>query len=144
MSSTARERKARQIRISNVNREVIHKACLQKIKDELRAEERRKLREEREREVERLIGETRLRDEASHRPENKDQAVVLCSFFLSVLYFCLMCSFFFFDIVSSQDETKALGWRRRQTQAAGQGRTKCLHPSPLIRFSQQNYKDPHR
>ncbi len=32
MSSTARERKARQIRISNVNREVVHEARLQKIK----------------------------------------------------------------------------------------------------------------
>jgi hypothetical protein len=107
MSSTARETKARQIRISNVNREVFHKARLQKIKDELRAGKRRKLREEREREVERLIGEARLRDEASHRPENKDQAVVLCSVFLSVLYFCLMSSFFLFYNVSSQDKTKA-------------------------------------
>ena len=107
MSTTAREERARQIRISNVNREVIHKARLQKIKDELIAEKRRKLREEREREVERLIGEARLRDEATQRRDKKDQAVVLCTFFLSVLYFCLMCSFFFFHNVSSQDETKA-------------------------------------
>jgi hypothetical protein len=107
MSSEARERKARQVRISNVNGQVFHKACLQKIKDELRAEERRKLREERQREEVILIEEARLRAEARHRAEKKDQAVVLCTFFLSLVYFCVMCSFFFSDNVSSLDETKA-------------------------------------
>jgi hypothetical protein len=55
MSSSASEVKARQRRIKNVTRQVIHKAYFQRIKDELRAEERRKVREERQREEERLI-----------------------------------------------------------------------------------------
>jgi len=79
---------------------------LQKRQDELRAEERRKLREETQREV-RLIGEARLREEARHRAEYKDQAVVLCSFFLSVVYLFIMCSFFLSGYLSSLDETKA-------------------------------------
>ncbi len=74
---------------------------MQKRKDELRAEERRKLREERQREEVRLIGEARLREEARHRAEYKDQAVVLCSFFLSVVHFFIMCSFFLSDNLSS-------------------------------------------
>jgi hypothetical protein len=53
MSSSASEDKARQIKIRNVTRQVIHTAYLQRIKDELRAEERRKVREERQREEER-------------------------------------------------------------------------------------------
>ena len=108
MSTTAREEKARQIRISNVNRQVIYKVYLQKRKDELRAEERRKLREATQREEERLIGEARLREEARHRAEYKDQAVVLGSFFLSVVYLFIMCSFFLSANLSSLDETKAL------------------------------------
>jgi cytochrome c-type biogenesis protein CcmH/NrfG len=107
MADSARETKARQIRISNVNRQVIYKAYLQKRKDELRAEERRKLIEETQREEERLIGEARLREEARHRAEYKDQAVVLCSFFLSVVYLFIMCSFFLSGNLSSLDETKA-------------------------------------
>jgi hypothetical protein len=54
MSSSASEEKARQRRLRNVTRQVIQKAYLQRIKDELRAEERRKVREERQREEERL------------------------------------------------------------------------------------------
>ena len=104
MADSVREMKARQIRISNVNRQVIHKAYLQKRKDELRAEERRKLREETEREEVRLIEEAR---EARQRAEYKDHAVVLSSFFFSVVYLFIMCSFFLSANLSSIDETKA-------------------------------------
>ena len=107
MADSARETKAWQIRISNVNRQVIHKAYLQKKKDELRAEERRKLREETEREEVRLIEEARLSEEARQRAEYKDQAVVLGSFFFSVVYLFIMCSFFLSANLSSIDETKA-------------------------------------
>lgn len=107
MADSARETKARQIRISNVNRQVIYKAYFQKRKDELRAEERRKLREETRIQEERLIAEARLREEARLRAEYKDEAVVLCSFFLSVVYFFIMCSFFLSANLPSLDETKA-------------------------------------
>jgi hypothetical protein len=89
-----------------VNRQVIYKAYLRKRKDELRAEERRKLRE-RQREEVRLVGEARLREEARHRAEYKDQGIVLCSFFMHVVYFFIMCSFFLSDNLSSLDKTKA-------------------------------------
>ena len=49
MSSSASEKKARQRRLRNVTRQVIQKASFQSIKDELRAEKRRKVREERQR-----------------------------------------------------------------------------------------------
>ncbi len=107
MASSARETKARQIRISNVNRQVIYQAYLQEKKDELIAEERRKLREETQREEVRLIGEARLREQARHRTEYKDQAVVLCSFFLSVVYLFITWSFFLSPNLSLLDETKA-------------------------------------
>ena len=107
MEDSARETKARQIRISNVNRQVIYKAYIQKRKEELRAEGRRKLREETEREEVRLIEEARLSEEARQRSEYKDQAVVLGSFFFSVVYLFIMCSFFLFANLSSIDETKA-------------------------------------
>jgi hypothetical protein len=101
MSSSASEAKARQRRIKNVTRQVIHKAYFQRIKDELRAEERRKVREERERQEESLREEAVRnaieaiqREEARHRAEYKDKAVLLCSLFLSVVYFFLLCSFF--------------------------------------------------
>jgi hypothetical protein len=64
---------------------------LQRIKDELRAEERRKVREERQRQEERQrVAERRTGQEARQR-----EAVELCVFYLSVVYFFLMCSFFF-------------------------------------------------
>ena len=106
MSSSAIEDKARQRRIRNVTRQVIHKAYIQRIKDELRAEERRKVREERQKEEEgqreevgRDARETIQREQARRRAEYKDLAVVLCSFFLSVVYFFSLRSFFL-------DETK--------------------------------------
>jgi hypothetical protein len=107
MSSSASEDKARQRRIRNVTRQVIHKAYFQRIKDELRAEERRKVREERQKEeegrqreeVRRDARETIQREQTRRRAEYKDLAVVLCSFFLSVVYSFIMCSFFL-------DETK--------------------------------------
>ena len=80
---------------------------MQKKKDELIADERRKLREETQREEVRLIGEARLREEARHRAEYKDQGIVLCSFFMHVVYFFIMCSFFLSDNLSSLDKTKA-------------------------------------
>jgi hypothetical protein len=107
MEDSARETKARQIRISNVNRQVIYKAYIQKRKEELRAEGRRKLREETEREEVRLIEEARLSEEARQRAEYKDQAVVLGLFFFSVVYLFIMCSFFLSANQSSIDETKA-------------------------------------
>jgi hypothetical protein len=100
MSTSASEEKARQRRIRNVTRQVIQKAYLQRIKDELRAEQRRKVRKERQREeVGRDARETIQREQARRRAEYKDLAVVLCSFFLSVVYFFSLRSFFL-------DETK--------------------------------------
>jgi hypothetical protein len=49
ISCSAREGKARQIRIRNNDRKVILKAHFQKRKDELRAEKRRRLRKDRQR-----------------------------------------------------------------------------------------------
>ncbi len=79
MSSSASEEKARQRRIRNVTRQVIQKAYLQRIKDELRAEERRKVREERQSEEERqreaerrTVRETRQREAARRGTEYKD------------------------------------------------------------------------
>ena len=91
MSSSASEEKARQRRLRNVTRQVIQKAYLQRIKDELIAEERRKVREERQRKEERQREEERRTAQEARQRE----AVALCAFFVSVVYFFLMCSFFY-------------------------------------------------
>ncbi len=93
MSSSASEEKARQRRLRNVTRQVIAKAFFQRIKDELRAEERRKVREERQRQEERQReAEQRTWQEARQR-----EVVELCAFFLSVLFFFLIMRSFLFN-----------------------------------------------
>ena len=69
MSSSPGEGKARQINIRNNDRRVILKAKFQKAKNDLRAERRRKLREERLRQEERQRQLERLREENRQRQE---------------------------------------------------------------------------
>ena len=63
------ERKARQTNIRNNDRRVCLLATFQKVKDDLRAERRRKLREERLRQEERQRQLERLREEDRQRQE---------------------------------------------------------------------------
>jgi hypothetical protein len=107
MAISASEEKARQRRIRNVTRQVIQKAYLQRVKDELRAEQRRKVREERQREEERRqVIEERQIEEARRQVQYRKRAAVLCSF-LSVVYFFILCSYFLSDNTSTLDKTKA-------------------------------------
>ena len=93
MSSSASEEKARQRRLRNVTRQVIQKAYLQRIKDELIAEERRKVREERQRR-----GKTkRRRAKSKERGKRQDKEKLLSCVHSS----CLLCYSFLLCVLST-------------------------------------------